>query len=72
MNPKNNPSLRMFKNFRTPPPPGLHIEIGRYEIVPRDEQFLKCCSMSQIESECNFVLVPPLYRAKKRIFKPYF
>ena len=51
----------------------LHIERGRYENVPRDERFCKCCNMSQIESEYHFLLACPLYtELRRKIFKPYF
>ena len=46
----------------------FHIERGRYENVPRDERFCKCCYMSQIESENHFLLVSPLYAELRRKF----
>ena len=51
----------------------LHIERGRYENVPRDERFCKCCNMSQIESEYHFLLVCSLYtELRRKFFKSYF
>ena len=51
----------------------LHIERGRYENVPRDGRFCKCCNMSQIESVYHFLLVCPLYtELRRKFFKPYF
>ena len=51
----------------------FHIERGRYENVPRDERFCKCCNMSQIESEYHFLLVCPLYtELRRKFFIPYF
>ena len=40
----------------------LHIERGRYENVPRDERFCKCCNIT-------FYVCAPLYRAKKKNFQ---
>ena len=50
----------------------LHIERGRYENVPRDERFCKCCNRLETESEYHFLLVCPLYTELRRTFyKPF-
>ena len=49
----------------------LFIEKARHSGIARDNRLCKCCSRNEIEDECHFILVRPLFRTKTKKTKTY-